>query len=218
MLMLVRQMLETPGTVAGQHKMTALYHARCKRAMASGCELLRMLIGHGAWCLACHPTACPVPVTVPGPCRQASLLLGNIVPPQHMEMLEMKAALQETIDDALEELTSFLELKKKLDATAQDMLALGVPIEDLVSQTGDVAKSIQTAATNYARVSSDLLPKIARAHAMKGRGAASLLESPMDYSLSSLKTDLPLGSDSLEMDARQLRHHFRPFPTQFQAR
>ena len=167
-----------------------------------------MLIGHGAWCLACHPTACPVPVTVPvpGARRQASLLLGNIVPPQHMEMLEMKAALQETIDDALEELTSFLELKKKLDATAQDMLALGVPIEDLVSQTGEVAKSIQTAATNYARVSSDLLPKIARAHAMKGRGAASLLESPMDYSLSSLKTDLPLGSDSLEMDARQLRH------------
>ena len=136
----------------------------------------------------------------------ASLLLGNIVPPQHMEMLEMKAAFQETIDDALEELTSFLELKKKLDATAQDMLALGVPIEDLNTQMGDVAKNIQAAATNYARVSSDLLPKIARAHtrAMKGGGSSSpsLLESPMDYNLSKLKTDLPLGSDSLEMDAQ----------------
>lgn len=129
-----------------------------------------------------------------------SLALGNIVPEDHMKVLEEISTLQTPIDSALDELNSSILLKRKLKMTMQDLANLGVDISDIVKQTEEVDKQISEAAKSYATVSVEALPKIAEGRKKIAQVSESI-ESPIDYNKSQIK-QMPLSADTLTMDAQ----------------
>jgi len=63
-----------------------------------------------------------------------SLALGNIVPEDHLTVLEEISKLQTPIDSALDELNSAILLKRKLQMTMQDLLNLHIDTIDVTKQ------------------------------------------------------------------------------------
>jgi hypothetical protein len=129
-----------------------------------------------------------------------SLALGNIVPEDHLKVLEAISTLQTPIDSALDEVNSSILLKRKLKMTMQDLVNLGIDISDVLKQIKDVDKQISEAAKHYATVSVEALPKIADKRKEIAQVSKSI-ESPIDYNKSQIK-QMPLSADSLTMDAQ----------------
>ena len=129
-----------------------------------------------------------------------SLALGNIVPADHLAVLEQISTLQGPINAALGELNSSILLKRKLNMTMQDLVNLGIDTSTVSKSLEAVNKQILSAAESYATVSVDALPKIAAA---KGKipQVSDSVESPIDYNKSLIK-QLPLSADSMTMDAQ----------------
>ena len=139
-----------------------------------------------------------------------SLELGGVVPQDHIEALEAVSARQGEVDGALAQLNSMMMLKRKLEMTAAELVAIGIPVTNLQTRLESVSQEIEEAATRYAEVCVVNLPEIASMQAALP-GLSEHYESPLDYSRSMIKK-LPLSSDSIEMDA-QVRLSQTPDPT-----
>jgi len=129
-----------------------------------------------------------------------SLALGNIVPEGLLKVLEDISTLQTPIDSALDELNSSILLKRKLQMTMQDLVNLHIPTDDVASEMKAVSEQILEAAKNYAKVSVEALPNIAKKRKEIAQVSESI-ESPIDYNKSQIKK-MPLSADSMTMDAQ----------------
>ncbi|GLS24569.1 hypothetical protein [Marinibactrum halimedae] len=129
-----------------------------------------------------------------------SLTLGNIVPEDHLTVLDKISTLQTPIDNALDLLNSSIMLKRKLKMTMQELVNLQVDTTEVSKSMDDVSKSIGTAASEYAKVCVKNMPEIAKEKANIPQVSHNI-ESPIDYNRSQIK-QLPLSSDSLTMDAQ----------------
>ena len=129
-----------------------------------------------------------------------SLVLGNIVPKDHLDNLKKISDLQTPIDNAQLELDSALLLKYKLKMTVGELQNLGIPTDPVDKAIEKVDKEIENAATKYAEKAAESLPEIAAARD-KISQVGSSIESPINYNRSNIKK-IPLAADSLTMDAQ----------------
>jgi hypothetical protein len=138
-----------------------------------------------------------MPSTIP---YDPSLVLGNLVSQPALDNLVAISALQAPIDAAEDTMNSYLELRRSLDMTIQELIDMNIDITDLSKERDDVGKSIQDAAVAYARAKLEGLSKIQPLKA-KMSGVHDEIESPIDYNKSQIKT-MPLSSDSLKMNVQ----------------
>lgn len=138
-----------------------------------------------------------MPSTIP---YDPSLVLGNLVSLEALDTLTAVSALQAPIDSAEDTMNSYLELRRSLDMTIQELVDMGIDIDDLSKERDEVGKSIQEAATAYAKIKLENLTKIQPLMA-KIKGVHDEIESPIDYNKSQIKT-MPLAADSLKMNVQ----------------
>ncbi|MBU1358617.1 MAG: hypothetical protein KKC79_21030 [Gammaproteobacteria bacterium] len=138
-----------------------------------------------------------MPSTVP---YDPSLVLGNLVHPDVMELVTSIAALQAPIDAAQDTLNSFISMKRSIDMTVQELINMKVDPKDLMDKSAEVGESITKAAVEYAalRIKNEQAMQPLRA---KIQGVQVHLESPIDYVRSAIK-EMPLSADSIKMDAQ----------------
>ncbi len=138
-----------------------------------------------------------MPSTIP---YDPSLAIGNIVDPTMINNMVQISTLQGPAEAALDELNSFILLKRSLDMTISELIDMGVDSGDMVKTSGDVSKNITAAATDYAkkRVASELAIQPIKALM---RTVHSSFESPIDYNKSKI-TSMQLSFDSFKMDAQ----------------
>lgn len=129
-----------------------------------------------------------------------SLVLGNIVPLEHLDKLEKIATLQSPIDAALNELNSAILTRRKLDMTMDELLNLGVDTSKVSSQMKKINDEIKSAAGTFASTSATNLPEIAKVQGTL-KAVNDSIESPIDYNRSQVKR-MPLAADSMTMDAQ----------------
>jgi prefoldin subunit 5 len=129
-----------------------------------------------------------------------SLVLGQIVEPKRLEILEKMAAAQQPADSAEDQLNDLITLRRSFDMTIQELANLSVDVTDLAKERDDVNKQIAAAAKDYAKAKIDAEKAIIP---LKNqiRTVNSSLESPIDYSQSEIK-QLQLSADSLKMNVQ----------------
>ena len=139
-----------------------------------------------------------MPSTIP---YDPSLVLGNLVTQEALDNLVAISAIQAPIDAAESNLNSLIALKRSIDMTIQELINMGIDPSDLVKESDDVGKSIKDAATEFAKIKVDGLKKIQPLES-KVQGVHESLESPVDFTRTQIKTDLPLAADSLKMNVQ----------------
>lgn len=138
-----------------------------------------------------------MPTTIP---YDPTLVLGNLVSIDKLNVLENIAGLQAPVDAAEDTLNSLISLKRSLDMTVQELVDLKVDPGDLVDTIADMQKQIATAASDFAKA------KIAAEKAIQPlkatvRSLSGDVESPIDYGRSEIKT-MPISADSLKMNSQ----------------
>ena len=128
-----------------------------------------------------------------------SIVIGGIVDPAKIEVLEKISAEQAPIDAAENEMNSLIALKRSLDSTAQELIEMGIDTGELDSESRQVAENIKHAAVEYGKVKlagKQIIQKL------KADVPVSMSwESPIDYNRSQIKS-LPLSSDSMNMNVQ----------------
>ena len=138
-----------------------------------------------------------MPSTIP---YDPSLVLGNLVSQAKLDNLTAISGIQAPVDAAEETLNSFIALKRSIDMTVQEMINMGIQPDDLVKESQDVGKQIETAAKNYAKEKLAAEKKI-QALKAKIKGVSDEVESPIDYARTEIKK-MPLAADSLKMNCQ----------------
>lgn len=138
-----------------------------------------------------------MPSTIP---YDPSLILGNIVHKEQLDVVEQIGKLQQPADAAERHLNSMEALKRSIDMTVQEMIDMGIQPDDIIKEGEDINSELQQAAVDYAKA------KIAAEKAIQPlRGKLSQVssetESPIDYNRSILK-QLPIAADSLQMNCQ----------------
>lgn len=138
-----------------------------------------------------------MPTSIP---YDPSLVLGNIVHPNALAQLDKLAQAQAPIDAAQEKLDSYIEMKRSLDMTINELMNMNVDPSAVIDKNGEVADNIGKSAAEYATArlaGEDEIQKIKAQlkiiHADE--------ESPIDYNRTQLKK-MPLSADSLKFDAQ----------------
>jgi len=147
-----------------------------------------------------------MPSTIP---FDPSLVLGNIVDPKKIKVLENIATLQKPVDDAQLKLNALILSKRSLDMTLQEMINMNVDQADLDS----LAKEIDTLKSTMAKAAVSLASETIKSQQAISEARDSSdqtqidesVESPIDYNKSAIKK-MPLSSDSLVMDAQYFRN------------
>ncbi|WCT14413.1 hypothetical protein [Mucilaginibacter jinjuensis] len=138
-----------------------------------------------------------MPSTIP---YDPSLVLGNLVSQEALDNLTAISAIQAPIDAAEDTMNSYIEMKRSIDMTIQELIDMNIDVTDLTQQSTDVGKSIQEAAVEYAKTKVEGLAKIQPLKA-KIKGVHDEIESPIDYNKSKTIT-MPLSADSLKMNVQ----------------
>ncbi len=138
-----------------------------------------------------------MPSTIP---YDPSLVLGNLVSQDALNNLVAISKIQGPIDAAEDTMNSFIELKRSIDMTIQELSNMSIDVSDLIKESTDVGKRIQDSAIEYAKAKLDGLTKIQPLKATIA-GIHDEIESPIDYNKSQTKT-MPLSADSLKMNVQ----------------
>lgn len=136
------------------------------------------------------------------PYDHPSLILGNIVDPKVLDILRNISKCQIKIDSSQDKLNSFIMMKRSIAMTINELTDMDVDITELKEKQPEINKSITQSASDYltARITNEtqiqkLREELSELEILEG------LESPVDFSLSSLKS-LPLSSESLKLDSQ----------------
>lgn len=142
-----------------------------------------------------------MPSTIP---YDPALVLGNIVNPDRIKVLEQIAEAQAPADAAEDELNDLISLKRSLDMTIQELVNMNIDAHDVISESQAANKDVTAAATAYAKAKIDSLKKVKD---LKGslRSINDSIESPIDYNRSQIK-QMPLSADSLRMNVQYFAH------------
>lgn len=139
-----------------------------------------------------------MPSTIP---YDPSLTLGNLVSQEALDNLVAISAIQAPIDASENNLNSLIALKRSIDMTIQELINMDIDATDLLKESEDVGNSIKDAAVEFAKIKVDGLKKIQPLEA-KIQGIHDEMESPVDFTKTMIKTDLPLAADSLKMNVQ----------------
>jgi len=129
-----------------------------------------------------------------------TIILGNIVNPKKFDILKGMGALQMEIESREDQLNNLLAAKSSLDMTEKEIRNMGVTIkEDLGGD--DMGESIKDAAQEFAKIQIKNIPEI---NNLKSEICMieDHVESPLDYNKSLLKTDLPISSNTIKLNAQ----------------
>lgn len=138
-----------------------------------------------------------------------SLVLGMIVDPTRIAVLEKIATLQLPVDVARDHVNALLRQKLSLDMTSRELISLGATPDQL----GDFQKNIDDLMKNILDAAIDLGQKVVAAEqaivqTKTDGGQAQIgtqLQSPVDFTASQLIA-LPISSDSMNMDVQYFRY------------
>lgn len=138
-----------------------------------------------------------MPSTIP---YDPSLVLGNIVTKDKLDIVTAIASAQSPADVAEDTLNSYITLKRSLDMTIQELIEMNIDATELIQESQDTGKQITDAAVAYAKA------KLAAEKAIqplkaKIRTVNDSIESPVDYNKTQIKT-MPLAADSLKMNCQ----------------
>ncbi len=129
-----------------------------------------------------------------------SLVLGNIVSQEKLDNLIKISELQSVSDAAEETLNSFIEMKRSLDMTIQELGGMKIDTSDLEKESKTVGRNVKDAAIAYAKAKLETEKKI-RPLKSKVQTTNQNIESPIDYNRTGIKK-MPLSADSLKMNVQ----------------
>ncbi|MGX5817984.1 hypothetical protein ACWKWU_07300 [Chitinophaga lutea] len=136
------------------------------------------------------------------PYTHPSLTLGAIADPGMLDKLKQIGVLQSKIDAAQDKVNAYLSMRRSLDMTVNELLAMNVDITTVAAKSEEMGQLIAQSAADYAatRLSAEeqiqaLKTQIAET-APSGTG-----ESPLDLELTGIRK-MPLSADSLQLDAQ----------------
>jgi hypothetical protein len=138
-----------------------------------------------------------MPSTIP---YDPSLVLGNIVTKQKLDIVTAISAAQAPADAAEDTLNSLISLKRSIDMTVQELIEMNIDATSLIGESQEAGKQITAAAVDYGKA------KIAAEKAIqplkaKIRTVSDSIESPVDYTRTQTKT-MPLAADSMKMNCQ----------------
>jgi hypothetical protein len=143
-----------------------------------------------------------MPTTIP---YDPSLILGNIVEKNKIQVLEDIANAQKGMCNAQDYLNALLLYKRSLDMTKQELIQMQINTNELDTGIADLTKKIADAATAYGTAVIQAQSAILK---LKNQNCENqinvLIESPIDYNKSVIK-QLQLSSDSMSMDVQFFR-------------
>lgn len=138
-----------------------------------------------------------MPTTIP---YDPSLVLGNVVHPQNMEVLEQISALQAPVDAAETNLNSLITLKRSIDSTVREMLEMEADVTSLTDEGENVKQEIGKAAIEYGKIKVETAKEIQKLRSTI-QSIHCDIESPIDYNRSELKS-MPLSNNSMQMNVQ----------------
>jgi hypothetical protein len=130
-----------------------------------------------------------------------SLVLGNIVTKEKLDVATAIADAQAPADAAEDTLNSLISLKRGLDMTVQELVEMNIDATELIKESQETGKQITDAAVAYGKAKLTAEKAIQPLKA-KIRMVNSSIESPIDYIKSGIKKDVPLAADSLKMNCQ----------------
>jgi hypothetical protein len=138
-----------------------------------------------------------MPSTIP---YDPSLILGNIVEKEKLDVVVKIAELQAPADSAQTDLNSMISLKRSIDMTIQEMINMGIDVSQLQVESHGIGQQVKDAALKYglARVAAEKAIQPLRATIA---GVSEEIESPIDYNRSKLRS-MPIAADSMQMNVQ----------------
>ncbi|MBR9919258.1 MAG: hypothetical protein GYB31_00360 [Bacteroidetes bacterium] len=131
-----------------------------------------------------------------------SLVLGNIVDSQLLKVLQNIEQQQAKVDAAQDKMNSFLQMKRSLSMTLNELAGMGVDVSTLTKKITEIDKKLVKAANNYITVKLTIEEGIQKLReSITKLDLQSYQESPVDFTRTEISR-LPLGSDSIKFDAQ----------------
>lgn len=129
----------------------------------------------------------------------SSIVLGNIVDPKKIELLEKISEQEAPIGNAEDKMNSLIELRRSIDNTIQELKSMNLDTYELSVKSEEVGTQILEAAKTYADIK--LANKIAIQNLRGEEKVSGSWESPLDYNRTEIKK-MPLSVDSMNMNVQ----------------
>ena len=139
-----------------------------------------------------------MPQTIP---YDPSLTLGNLVPLQKLDILLEIADAQAPVEAADERFDAASMNLRSLEMMLSDIGNLEIDPGDLRDSMKKAKEQVVDSAKALVAAKVEAMPKINDLRAKLGTISASL-ESPLDWNKTQIKSDLPIASDSMKLDAQ----------------
>lgn len=130
----------------------------------------------------------------------SSLVLGNLVSKERLEILEQIADTQAPVNASEEKMNNTIELRRSLDMTIAELSNLNVDVSQLVAKLAEVNSEISQSAQEYANARLESEKTVIDLKS-KLRSIKDSIESPIDYNKTQIKK-MPISSDSLKMNSQ----------------
>lgn len=136
------------------------------------------------------------------PFDHPSLVLGNSVDTQVLEILRKISSANSSIEAAQVKMNSLVTMKRSIAMTINELLDLNIDVSELKKSLAQLDAKISASASSYlnARLSNESTIQSLREELVKIE-LPETLESPVDFAKSEL-TKQPLSVDSLKLDAQ----------------
>jgi hypothetical protein len=140
------------------------------------------------------------------PYDHPSLVLGHIVPPTLLGLLDKIRSIQGRTDAALDRMHSLMAMRRSLTMTLSEMTSMGIDVTALEERIAELNQSIAQAASDYIgkRLANDMAIQAERDRILE-IDLSNASESPLDFSKIEVKRQ-PLGSDNLQIDIQYFKH------------
>ncbi|KAK6530118.1 hypothetical protein TWF694_003489 [Orbilia ellipsospora] len=129
-----------------------------------------------------------------------SLVLGQVVDKDTLNLIETIAGLQAPIDATEASLNAALASRRSFDMLKVELANLGIDTKDLDTKTKELNGQITTYAKDYIAAKLNAEDKILAARS-KIKSVSATVETPVDYMKTLIKT-LPLAANSMNMDVQ----------------
>lgn len=141
------------------------------------------------------------------PYDHPALVLGHIVPPTLLSLLDKIRSIQSRTDAALERMHSLMSMRRSLTMTLSEMMSMGIDVTALEERIEELNQAIAQAASDYIgkRLANDAAIQAERDRILD-IDLSDLSESPLDFSQVAVQR-YPLASDSLQIDIQYFKHH-----------
>jgi hypothetical protein len=141
-----------------------------------------------------------MPSTIPF--DHPSLVLGNVVNTQVLDLMKKTGSLQTKLDAAREKMNSLVMMKRSLAMTINELTDMNVDVAELKNTINNVDASITKSATDYMTVCIESQTGMQQyREQISALEPDDMMESPVDFTRSAIKR-LPLSAESLQLDAQ----------------